>query len=249
MLPISGCSNTAEPATIPPVRHYTYEVVNVYPHDAGAFTQGLAFDNGYLYEGTGLNGRSSLRKVQLETGVVVDSVSLSDAYFGEGITVCGDRIVQLTWKSGVGLVYGKNDLRLIRDFAYDTEGWGITYDGQRLIMSDGTNRLYFLNCETYTSDGYVNVHDRGAAVSGLNELEFIDSHIYANVWKTDRVAVIDPRDGRVTVWVDLSGLLASQQVTGPVDVLNGIAYDATGDRLFVTGKLWPWLFEIKLVED
>ena len=243
-----GCSGTVAPGTPPPVSHYTYEVVNVYPHDAGAFTQGLAFENGYLYEGTGRNGKSSLRKVQLETGVVVDSVSLPDAYFGEGITLRGDLIVQLTWKSGIGLVYDKNDLRLLRDFAYDTEGWGITYHGQRLIMSDGTAALYSLDPDTFEVVGYVNVNDRGTAVTGLNELEVINGAIYANVWPTDGLAIIDPADGRVTGWVDLSGLLATRNVTGHVDVLNGIAYDASNDRLFVTGKLWPWLFEIKLVE-
>ena len=245
----SGCSETVEPTALPAVNHYTYEVVNAYPHDAGAFTQGLAFENGYLYEGTGRNGKSSLRKVQLETGVVVDSVSLPDAYFGEGIALRGDLIVQLTWKSGIGLVYDKNDLRLIRDFTYDTEGWGITYDGQRLIMSDGSSRLYFLDSDTFEVDGYVDVRDLGTAVTGLNELEFINGHIFANVWPTDSIAIIDPEDGRVTGWVDLSGLLAIEHATGHVDVLNGIAYDAADDRLFVTGKLWPWLFEIKLVED
>jgi len=245
----SGCSETVEPTALPAVNHYTFEVVNAYPHDAGAFTQGLAFENGYLYEGTGRNGKSSLRKVQLETGVVVDSVSLPDAYFGEGIALRGDFIVQLTWKSGIGLVYDKNDLRLIRDFTYDTEGWGITYDGQRLIMSDGSSRLYFLDSDTFEVDGYVDVRDLGTAVTGLNELEFINGHIFANVWPTDSIAIINPEDGRVTGWVDLSGLLATQHATGHVDVLNGIAYDAADDRLFVTGKLWPWLFEIKLVED
>jgi glutamine cyclotransferase len=245
----SGCSETVEPTAVPAVNHYTYEVVNAYPHDAGAFTQGLAFENGYLYEGTGRNGKSSLRKVQLETGVVFDSVSLPDAYFGEGITVFGDTVVQLTWKSGVGLVYDKNDLRLIRDFAYDTEGWGITCDGQRLIMSAGTSTLYFLDPDTFEVDGHIDVHDLGTATTGLNELEFINGHIFANVWPTDRIAIIDPGDGRVTGWVDLSGLLATRQVSGHVDVLNGIAYDAANDRLFVTGKLWPLLFEIKLVED
>jgi len=243
----SGCSEPVEPTALPAISHYTYEVVNAYPHDTGAFTQGLAFENGYLYEGTGRNGKSSLRKVQLETGVVVDSVALPDAYFGEGIALWGDLIVQLTWKSGLGLVYDKNDLRLIRDFAYDTEGWGITYDGQRLIMSDGTATLYSLHPDTFEVATYVNVHDRGTAVSGLNELEVINGTIYANVWPTDRIAIIDPADGRVTGWVHLSGLLATRDVTGHVDVLNGIAYDAAGDRLFVTGKLWPWLFEIRLI--
>ena len=272
-----GCSVTAEPpdgatqpgtATSPPetpdsggeesempvdrsseVGFYGYEVVNAYPHDEGAFTQGLAFDNGYLYEGTGLQGRSSLRRVALETGEVLESTSLRGDLFGEGITMCGDRIVQLTWKAGVGLVYDEKDLGLLREFTYDTEGWGVTYDGSRLIMSDGTSTLYFLDPETFVMDGRVEVHDRGAAVGGLNELEFIDGQVYANVWQTERIVIIDPANGRVTGWLDLSGLLASRPTTGRVDVLNGIAWDAANDRLFVTGKLWPWLFEIRLLPE
>jgi len=234
---------------IAPVIDYTYEVVNAYHHDVQAFTQGLAFDQGILFEGTGLKGSSSLRKVKLETGSVIESMTLAADLFGEGIAVCGDRIVQLTWQSGAGLVYDKSDLRQLGDFTYDTEGWGITCDGTRLIMSDGTAVLRFLEPETFLVTGYVNVHDRGTAVTGLNELEFIDGKVYANVWPTNRIAVIDPADGRVTGWLDLSGLLASRPVTGHVDVPNGIAYDADGDRLFVTGKLWPWLFEIRLVEN
>lgn len=245
----SGCSDTAEPWTISSVGHYTYEVVNVYPHDQGAFTEGLAFENGILYEGTGLKGRSSLRTVDLETGAVTVSISLSDDLFGEGVAVVGDKIVQLTWKSHTGLVYDKRDLRPIREFAYDTEGWGLTYDGQQLIMSDGTATLYFLDPETFAVDRYVTVSDHGTDVTELNELEYIDGYVYANVWKTDRIAIIDPGDGGVTGWIDLTGLLASQQATKHVDVLNGIAYDIANDRLFVTGKLWPWLFEIRLVEN
>ena len=259
-----GCSATVEPVAAPPeptrewqqpagvtpaVTYYSYEVVNAYPHDERAFTEGLTFEDGFLYEGTGLRGASSLRKVALETGAAVASVALSDDYFGEGVVVCGDRIVQLTWKSRVGFVYDRNDFRLLRDFSFATEGWGITFDGSRLIMSDGTSTLYFLDPETFEVEGRVDVRDRGAALTGLNELEFIDGLVYANVWPTDRVAMIDPGDGRVTGWLDLSGLLAFRPTTGRVDVLNGIACDAAGDRLFVTGKWWPWLFEIKLVRD
>jgi glutamine cyclotransferase len=187
--------------------------------------------------------------VALETGAVAASVALPDDYFGEGIAICGDRIVQLTWQSGTGFVYDRSDLRLLRDFTYDTEGWGITFDGSRLIMSDGTSSLYFLDPETFKVEGHVDVRDGGAALTGLNELEFIDGLVYANVWPTDRIVMIDPGDGRVTGWLDLSGLLASRPAIGRVDVLNGIAYDAAGDRLFVTGKWWLWLFEIKLVRN
>ncbi len=224
-------------------------MVDAYPHDERAFTQGFTFEDGFLYEGTGLRGESSLRRVELETGVVVASVSLPDDCFGEGIAVCGDRIVQLTWKSRVGFAYDRSDLRLLRDFSFDTEGWGITFDGSRLIMSDGTSTLYCLDPETFEAEGHVDVRDRGAALTGLNELEFIDGLVYANVWPTDRIAMIDPVDGRVTGWLDLSGLLDSRPATGRVDVLNGIACDAAGDRLFVTGKWWPWLFEIRLVRN
>jgi glutamine cyclotransferase len=237
------------PATPSSVAYYTYEVVNAYPHDANAFTQGLALEDDVLYEGTGLRGRSSLRTIDLETGEVTQSTALPDELFGEGVAILEDTIVQLTWQSGVGRVYDKHELRLLREFTYDTEGWGITYDGTRLIMSDGTARLYFLDPATFTVECYVTVSDGNSAVTGLNELEFIDGKVYANVWPTNRIAIIDPADGRVTGWLDLSGLLASRPSTGHVDVLNGIAYDAANERLFVTGKLWPWLFEIKVIPE
>lgn len=227
----------------------TYRIVNTYAHDRAAFTEGLVFENGFIYEGTGLYGNSSIRKVDLETGEVLQINKLPDIYFGEGITICGDKLVQLTWQSKVGLVYDKNTLRLIRDFTYDTEGWGITYDGKRLIMSDGTSILYFLDPGTFTINGYIKVYDQGSPLTRLNELEFINGQVYANIWPTNKIAIIDPSNGHVTGWIDLSGLLASRQSTKPIDVLNGIAYDAENDRLFVTGKLWPWLFEIKLIQN
>ena len=250
----NGCSSEAEPSTTPAVTpsevtYYSYEVVDVLPHDPTAFTQGLAYEDSVFYEGTGLNGRSSLRRVHPETGAVMQSVPLPNDYFGEGIAVCGDRLVQLTWRSGIGLVYDKHDLRLLDQFAYNSEGWGITCDGEHLIMSDGSARLYFRDPETFLVEYYVTVRDQGADVSRLNELEFVNGRIYANVWQTDSIAIIDPADGRVTGWLDLSGLLETQPVSGQVDVLNGIAWDAAGDRLFVTGKLWPWLFEIRLVKN
>jgi glutamine cyclotransferase len=257
LAPLPGCADTppptaepGEPASSPPaqVRHYTCEVVNVYPHDENAFTQGLLFHDGYLYESTGLRGRSSLRRVELESGEVLASTPLQDNHFGEGIALCRDRIMQLTWQSRVGLVYDLEGLTVVDSFTYESEGWGLTCDGMRLIMSDGSPRLYHRDAETFAVWSYVTVRDGATPVERLNELEFVNGMVYANVWRTDRIAIIDPTDGRVTGWIDLSGLLDTMQVTTQVDVLNGIAYDAAGDRLFVTGKLWPWLFEIRLVE-
>lgn len=228
---------------------YRYEVVNAYPHDRAAFTQGLVFDNGILYEGTGLYGKSTLRKVDLETGDVQQSHELPAQYFGEGVTAFGDRLIQLTWKSKSGFIYDKNSFKLIGDFTYATEGWGITHDGERLIMSDGTSTLYFLDPENFRIIGHVEVHHNDIPVDRLNELEYIKGQVYANIWQTDNIAVIDLNTGQLTAWLDLSGLLQSQEHSSPVDVLNGIAYDGANDRLFVTGKLWPWLFEIKLVDQ
>jgi glutamine cyclotransferase len=247
-LVISSCSPQPQAAS-QPITIYTYQIVNTYAHDRNAFTQGLAFDNGLLYEGTGQYGNSSLRKVDLATGDVLQMRRLSSDYFGEGITIYDDTIVQLTWESHMGFLYDKNSFNLLRQFSYPTEGWGITYDGERLIMSDGTSLLHFLNPETLETTGYIEVSDNNKPVSRLNELEYVSGKVYANVWRTDRIAIIEPRDGRVTAWIDLSGLLQTQDYSGPVDVLNGIAHDAQSDRLFVTGKLWPFLFEIKLVTE
>lgn len=256
-----GCTSPAAPdgrsssgatsgMTFPPsVVRYTYDLLNVYPHDEGAFTQGLAFADGILYEGTGRRGESSLRAVELQTGDNLKRVSLPDEYFGEGISVWDNTIVQLTWKSGVGLVYDRHEFRQIDEFTYDTEGWGITYDGERLIMSDGTSRLHFLDPATYSVEEVVEVTDGDSPVTRLNELEYINGLVFANVWKTDRIALIAPTDGRVVGWLDLAGLLESQQAAPGADVLNGIAYDSENDRLFVTGKLWPWLFEIRIVPE
>jgi glutamine cyclotransferase len=222
---------------------YRYQVIRSYPHDRQAFTQGLAYEGGFFYEGTGLNGQSSLRKVDLVSGRILKEVRLAPSHFGEGITIFGDRIVQLTWKSRIGFVYDKNSFNLVRTFAYPGEGWGITYDGKRLIMSDGTSVLHFLDPKDFREVATLGVHDQRGPVTGLNELEYIQGAIYANVWPTERIAVIDPRNGRVKAWIDLKGLLDKTDVQG-VDVLNGIAYDRQGDRLFVTGKLWPKVFVI-----
>ncbi|UCC23683.1 MAG: glutaminyl-peptide cyclotransferase [Planctomycetota bacterium] len=227
---------------------YGYKVVNEYPHDKRAFTQGLVFEDGFLYEGTGLEGRSTLRKVELETGKIVKGRRLADEYFGEGITIYGDKIIQLTLRAKVGLVYDKESFEPSGRFKYPTEGWGLTHDGKNLIRSDGTSTLYFLNPETFEQTGRIEVTDGDGPVSGLNELEYVQGQIYANVWRTDRIARIDPKTGRVTGWIDLAGLLGTDARGQLVDVLNGIAYDAENDRLFVTGKLWPRLFEIELTQ-
>ena len=236
----------SETTTSGEISVYTYKIVNTYPHDPNAFTQGLIFEDGVLYEGTGIRGRSSLRQVVLKTGEVLQRRELSDDYFGEGITIFGERIIQLTWQSRVGFVYDKAGFELLRSFTYSTEGWGVTHDGDRLIMSDGTSTLYFRDPETFEEVGRVNVQDSAGAVTRLNELEYVAGEVYANVWKTDRIARIEPRSGRGVGWIDLEGLLNFEDRQG-ADVLNGIAYDAEKKRLFVTGKLWPKLFEIELV--
>lgn len=223
---------------------YPYRVIRSYPHDRQAFTQGLAYENGFFYEGTGLHGRSSLRKVDPASGHILNEIRLEPSHFGEGITVFGDRIVQLTWLSRVGFVYDKTSFRLLNTFTYTQEGWGVTHDGQRLIMSDGSSVLHFLDQKDFREIATLGVHDERGPVTGLNELEFVRGVIYANVWPTDRIAIIHPRTGRVEAWMDLKGLLGKTDSQG-ADVLNGIAYDARGDRLFVTGKLWPKVFEIQ----
>lgn len=230
-----------------PIPVYGYKILKKYPHDKGAYTQGLMFEKEVMYEGTGLFGQSSLRKVDLETGTIIKMRELPSNYFGEGITVFGDTIIQLTWQSHVGFVYAKNSFEMLRDFAYPTEGWGITNDGKRLIMSDGTAALYFMNPRTFNVTGSITVHDNDTPLTNLNELEYINGKIYANVWMSNKIAVIDPEDGKVTGWIDLSGILQPQDYDAIVDVLNGIAYDRVSKRLFVTGKLWPWLFEIEII--
>jgi glutamine cyclotransferase len=222
--------------------HYTFSVVNVYPHDANAFTEGLVFDSGFLYESTGLYGNSSLRRVDLETAEVLQRVSLQAQYFGEGIAVVGDKIVQLTWQSHVGFVYNKASFNLAQEFQYPTEGWGLTYDGSRLIMSDGSANLYFLDPVTFQRIGQVAVHDTGP-VTELNELEYINGTVYANVWGEEKIVEINPQNGQVTAWIDLTGIQDLKNHDAN-NALNGIAYDANGHRLFVTGKMWPHIFEI-----
>jgi glutamine cyclotransferase len=225
---------------------YTYEVLNVYPHDPGAFTQGLIYTDGVLYESTGLNGRSSLRRVALETGDVLQQRDVAEQYFAEGLTLFDNRLIQLTWQNRVGFIYDKESFEPTDTFSYTTEGWGITHDGVQLIMSDGSPTLRFLDPQTFEVQREVQVTDNGAPVVRLNELEYVNGEVWANVWQTDLVARVDPQTGRVLSWVDLSGLLTPEERAN-ADVLNGIAYDSAGDRLFVTGKLWPKLFEIRLI--
>ncbi|MCB0195400.1 MAG: glutaminyl-peptide cyclotransferase [Anaerolineae bacterium] len=243
-------SNLEQSATTP---LYTYEVVESYPHDPMAFTQGLIIVDSIMYEGTGRYEQSTLRRVDLKSGESLQLIHLPDQLFGEGITLFDDRIIQLTWKAGAAFVYNKDTFEPIKAFTYPTEGWGITHDGKRLIMSDGTANLYFRDPETFEEIGRVEVFDENGPVVMLNELEYINGEVFANVWKTDKIARIDPETGRVTGWILLTDLLSPEELTTPSDmqngiaVLNGIAYDADNDRLFITGKLWPTLFEIKIV--
>lgn len=227
---------------------YGYTVVRAYPHDHEAFTQGLAFDDqGALYESTGQRGQSSLRRVELSSGAVLQRHDLPAALFGEGLTVFGDRIIQLTWQAGRAFVYDKTSFDLLGEFTYRTEGWGLTHDGRRLIMSDGTATLSFRHPDTFAETARLTVRDHRGPVIRLNELEYVGGEILANIWQADRIARIDPHTGHVTGWIDLSGLLQPDDRRRPVDVLNGIAYDARTNRLFVTGKWWPRLFEISLI--
>lgn len=226
---------------------YGYKVINIYPHDEDAFTQGLVYDKGVLFEGTGGYGASTLRRVDLETGEVQRQSNLPPWIFGEGIALWDDSIIQLTWRSQMGFVYDKESFARTGNFSYRTEGWGLTSDESRLIMSDGSDVLYFLDPETFQVKGQVRVKDSSGFVRGLNELEYINGEVYANIWTSNRIAIISPESGMVRAWIDLEGLLPEEDQAG-ANVLNGIAYDADNDRLFVTGKLWPRLFEIDLVE-
>ena len=242
---------TVEPAPQPApaaaeVPNYTYQVVGVWPHDPNAFTQGLVYVKGILLESTGLNGRSSLRKVELQTGRVLQQIRVPSQYFAEGMTVIGDRVFQLTWQSQKGFVYNLSTLELEKEFAYTGEGWGLTTDGRQLILSDGTNRIRFLDPVTFKVVRSISVFHRGEPLPQLNELEWVKDEIYANIWQTHSVARIDPANGNLLGLIDFSGLLAPGDRRANTDVLNGIAYDATGDRLFITGKNWPKLFEVRL---
>jgi glutamine cyclotransferase len=241
---LAGCSATQSPSA----KVYRCEVVNTFPHDTNAFTQGLAYYDGQLYEGTGLNGCSCIRRVELASGKVLQQHDLPWRYFGEGITLWGDKLVQLTWTSRTAFLYDRRSFRLLSSLSYPTKGWGLTHDGTRLIMSDGSATLYFREPETFSEAGRIRVTDGGVPIDNLNELEFICGEIWANVWGRYAIARISPASGQVLSWIDVSGLMS------PLDRLlagspNGIAYDAKNNRIFVTGKRWPGMFEIRVSSE
>ncbi|MGA9981801.1 MAG: glutaminyl-peptide cyclotransferase [Candidatus Sulfotelmatobacter sp.] len=242
----SSQQSSQQPHTARPPE-YTFKLVQVFPHDPAAFTQGLAYRDGFLYEGTGLNGRSSLRKVRLETGELVQRVDLSSEFFGEGIALLRNEVVQLTWQSQTGFVYNLSDFRLLRRFTYSGEGWGLATNGRDFFMSDGTAEIRVLDGDTLAEKRRIKVHDGDKPIDQLNELEFVEGEIFANVWQTNRIARISPQSGKVIGWIDLTGLLPPVYHLESGAVLNGIAYDADRKRLFVTGKLWPSIFQIQLV--
>jgi glutamine cyclotransferase len=225
---------------------YTYKVVKTYPHDPSAFTQGLIYLDGFLYEGTGMPGKSNLRKVNLETGKVLQEKRIEEPYFGEGVTNWGSQLIQLTWQHGVGFVWDRATFQLKKQFKYPGEGWGLTHDDKQLILSDGSPVLRLLNPDTLAEKGRLVVLDGRRPISNLNELEWVKGEIWANIWQTDKIVRISPQTGQVLGWIDLTGILPAAD-RGNVDVLNGIAYDEKKDRLFVTGKWWPKLFEVKIV--
>ena len=236
----------AAEAPRPAVPVHSFEVVHAYPHDAEAFTQGLVYRDGFLYESTGLQGQSTLRKLEIETGRVVQRRAMPPDIFAEGLTIWNNTLVQLTWQHQMAFVYALATFAPQSTLTYEGEGWGLTHDGTRLILSDGNAVLRFLDPASGRETGRVPVNDRGRPVVDLNELEFVRGSVLANVWHTDRIAVIDPATGNVTAWLDLTGLRPASSRQDAEAVLNGIAYDEARDRLFVTGKRWPALFEIAL---
>ncbi len=225
---------------------YTYEIVNVYPHDPTAFTQGLQWHENRLFESTGEVGSSGLREVDLASGRVLRQQALEVPHFGEGMIILGDKLYQLTWQSGKAFTYDWKTFTRNGSFSYDGEGWGLTTDGTALIMSNGSSSLVWRDPKTFAVLKTLAVTDRGTPVAALNELEWVKGEIWANVWQSDSIARIDPNTGTVLGWIDLSNILPKIDRTGHEDVLNGIAYDAAKDRIFVTGKLWPKLYEIRL---
>jgi glutamine cyclotransferase len=247
LIPLHGSSSTPSPTQTPSTSNgtttYTYKIVKTYPHNTTAFTEGLVFDNGVLYESTGQYGFSSLRQVILENGAVQKEVFLPNQYFAEGLTVVDGSLVQLTWQDNIGFIYDKETFGLLGNFSYDTEGWGLTYDGSKLIMSDGSSNLYFLNPITFQKVGELSVHDGNISVTNINELEYVNGDVFANIWLQQKIAIINPQTGSVKGWIDLTGIFQSSNID---DVLNGIAYDSATGRLFVTGKDWPNLYQITI---
>jgi glutamine cyclotransferase len=236
-------ANTAANAPVP---SYGYQIVNIWPHDSNAFTQGLILMDGKLLESTGQEGRSSLRSVELETGKILKKVDVPEPYFAEGIAVLNGKVYQLTWQHHLGFIYDSQSFQRVGEFNYDGEGWGLTTDGKSLILSDGSNRIRFIDPSSFRVIKTITVLDGKAPVRELNELEFVHGEIYANIWHDQRIATIDPQTGRVNAWIDLTGLMPEDELPDPEAVLNGIAYDQANDKLFVTGKLWPRLFEIRV---
>jgi glutaminyl-peptide cyclotransferase len=246
----SGTTNTNAPRNGSPenavVQNFGYEIVNIWPHDPSAFTQGLVFLDGKMIESTGQVGRSSLRNVEIQTGRILKKIDVPPPYFAEGVALLNNKIYQLTWEQQLGFIYDAQNFEKLGEFKYDGEGWGLTTDGRSLILSDGSNRIRFIDPDSFQVTKTIAVMDAKVPVRELNELEFVNGEIYANIWHDDRIAVINPQTGRVTAWIDLGGLLQPGDVQDPEAVLNGIAYDQSTDRLFVTGKLWPKLFELKI---
>ena len=236
-------------ALSPALADDTYRIIHAYPHDPQAFTQGLIYLDGHLYESTGINGRSTLRMEDLETGRTLQNLNVPSQYFAEGLTDWGSKLIQLTWQAHLALVYDRFSFRQVATFPYTGEGWGLTQDGKHLILSDGSAALRFFDPATFRELRRVEVKDSGVPIDKLNELEFVHGEIYANIWHTDRIARISPETGKVLGWINLTGLLPESQRSDPEAVLNGIAYDAAHNRLFVTGKLWPTLFEIKVIPE
>jgi glutamine cyclotransferase len=222
---------------------YTYQIVKTYPHDSAAFTEGLVFSNGSLYESTGEYGFSSLRRVNFENGTVEQEFLLPSSYFGEGLTAVNDSLVQLTWQENTGFIYDKQTFGPLGNFSYSTQGWGLTYNGNELIMSDGTSNLYFIDPVTYQREGQISVHDGKSLISNINELEYVNGTVYANIWQQQKIAIINPQTGVVKGWIDLTGIYQSNVAD---DVLNGIAFDQQTNSLYVTGKDWPYLYQITI---
>jgi len=244
---LPSASNNSTQTTFNGVPVYSYSIIQTYPHDSSAFTQGLTFDNqGNLLEGTGLNGASSLRLVNLVNGQILQQVNLSEEYFGEGIAVVGNKIIQLTWQNKIGFIYDKETFEKLGEFTYNTEGWGLTYDGNHLIMSDGTSNLYFLDTVSYQITNSISVQDGKGPVENLNELEYINGTIYANIWHSSKIAIINPTTGQVEAYIDLDKIAHPYTAKDPEAVLNGIAYNTQTKQLYITGKNWSNLYEIAI---
>jgi len=244
--PANGDRSPSAPPANAVVPRYGYQIVNIWPHDSNAFTQGLILADGKLLESTGEEGRSSLRSVDLQTGRVLKKIDVPEPYFAEGIALLNGKIYQLTWQHHVGFIYDAQTFERAGQFNYTGEGWGLATDGKSLILSDGSNRIRFLDPSDFHVTKTITVLDNKTPIDQLNELEYVQGSIYANVWHDDRIAIIDPQNGHVTAWINLAGLIPAGELSDPEAVLNGIAYDQANDKLYVTGKLWPRLFEIKI---